>query len=158
MRKKTWIILSCIGIFLVGIVVTIFLLKDKNGVSIFPSSISVFPPSNKISCISVNGNDNPYQANSPKAYTMGKKVLDGHSYDGSNAEEFVYGLIKSSAISTFVHASADVCLTSYQESDQKITLGYNAQQIYYTSKKNVEIYSFTVEINRIDKSITIKGE
>jgi len=145
--------LLCITIFVlaIGVVATLFLIKYRN-------SLSPFPPSNSISCISVNSDENPYNDDAPKAYTKSEKVLDGKIYDGSNAKDYVYSLIKSGAINTFEHTSADICLTSYEENNQKIVLGYKAQQIYYTNEKNIEKYAFTVEINKTNNTVTIKGE
>ena len=148
--KKKGIIVSVVFV-LVIILSVVILLSEENRDRIQQQAFLSF---NRISCISVIQSDTD-QESQINAYGTPEKVLAGYTYDGSDPKEFVYSLIESRVINTFKHISADVCLTSFKENDSAVSLEYKARQVYYTNMKNVEKYTFSVEINKTDKSITV---
>jgi len=148
--KRKRLIISVVFV-LVIILSLVILLSEDNRDRVQQKAFISF---NRISCISVNQSEAD-QESLINAYSTPKTVLVGHTYDGSDPKKFIYSLIESRVINTFLHSSADVCLTSFRENDSTISLEYKVRQIYYTSMKNIEKYTFLVEIDKTDKSITI---
>ncbi len=151
MKKRTLIVIIISLVILVTVCIVFFLTSKI-------TSRTAFLNLNKISCISINGSSKDQSNSEVNAYSQGETILEGYLYDESDAKEFVYNLIEERIINTFMHTSADVCLTSYSEDEQEITLNYKARQVYYTNEENVEIYTFAVNIQKNDNSIMVIGK
>lgn len=63
-------------------------------------------------------------------------------------------LLCSLIIRTFVHVEAEVCLESEQESDAQYLATFRATHTFYTQKKNVQPYRFSVTLDRINGVVT----
>lgn len=152
MKKKWWIIGILVSLFAI-IGVFLFTLYYPDEASEI-SQRTMFRTLAGGNCYFFNGYSNEGERG-VTAYGKGEKVVHDHLYDGSNPRKYVFSLMDSMAITTFKHAYADVCLTSQKETADTITLEYKARQVYYTNSKYVETYTFSVKIDKTDKSITV---
>mgnify|MGYP003588641902 CR=1 FL=1 len=151
MNKKI-LIVAIILLFVSAAIIAYILFKPTN------TSKEAFLNMSHLSCIALDDSNSDQSNIQINAYTPTEKVLAGYSYDKSDAKEYIYSLIKERIINTFQQSSADVCLTSYEDNSQYILLEYQVRQVYYTSKENIEIYEFSVEINKSDNSIAVKSK
>ncbi len=151
MKRKGLRIFVILAVSISFLILFLLLTKDSDIQETIGSK--VFTNINKISCIRVN--DDTQSLEGIEAYENGSKTVEGILYDGGDKETFIYTLIKNGDIITFQHAYADVCLVSESEDSELDILTYKVRQVYFTSKKNVEKYTFSVTIDKNTNQVKV---
>lgn len=68
--------------------------------------------------------------------------------------QLVEMLLRSLTIRTFVHVEAEVCLESEQENAAQYVATFRATHTFYTQKKNVQPYRFSVTLDHTSGVVT----
>ncbi|MFH1439315.1 MAG: hypothetical protein ABIG89_02035 [Candidatus Woesearchaeota archaeon] len=73
-------------------------------------------------------------------------------------KEIIKNLINSEKISTYWHLGATICLKQELDNDELYFAYFTAVHEYCTNECLSENYAFSVEINKIDGEIVLKGQ
>ncbi|MBU1538055.1 hypothetical protein KKF84_22275, partial [Myxococcota bacterium] len=89
-----------------------------------------------------------------KSFVVGKVLPAALAvHDRAKLTEF---LLRAQMIQTYYHISATVCAVSAVEQEGSRTTIFKASHLYFTNRKNVDHYGFSITIGR-DGTITVAG-
>ncbi len=77
---------------------------------------------------------------------------------GRTPREIAGFLIDSQILNTYWHIGADICLREEQDFGSHYIAHFDASHVYFTNERNVENYTFGVQIDKMTGTIAIFGK
>lgn len=85
-------------------------------------------------------------------------TFKGLGVAGISAQQLVLFLLESQLIKTYAHLESKLCLVSEEDGEMSYAAHFEGAHIYYTDKRNEQVFSFTVRINKKTGLMEISGE